>query len=1083
MRKRGLITKKRAINWFIFFVLILMILLFFILKFNLTGRVVDDLKYGTQSTTYSLCYQETANASSARDGSCGLDYSGRYELIGFWNNPNNTYDGNWSTMGLSAGGFIYINYTKPFGAQQNSLWQIKDLGISNLTILQSCWDYDSLILQLRVSATDTGGEWDCNNGTWASLRTVGIGTAIYEEAMIWNISTTINSLPNAPVVAINSTDGKNLTQSDLNCYASITDIDLDLLNVSVVWFKNNIVNLSFDYNNSYSNGTEFNAILKSGNLSSGDNWKCGINLFDGTNYSGIVNSTGLVIINPVNYTWCYQETANVSNVRDGNCGLDYSGSYGSSGTWTDLNNAYDGNWSTFASGYCQDVTLYINYSKPINALNNSLWNITNPKIIPLICFNQSILQFKIEVFDSTCEGSTTSKNSCWNGTGWSLIDTGSNFGVYEEAMIWSVSNTSSNSSEDFNLSSCQKINRSGVYTMNRNLNESDINSTGCFNITTSNVELNCNGYIIRNTTLAKPGIYAGSENGISNITIKNCNVSMNTSLGGFGIQFHKVNNSLIFNNTAISSFVGIALWTDSYNNQIINNTASANLDGIDLVGSSNNNLTGNTVTLNNYSAMWISGSSNNQITNNNISSNSAQGISNGNGICLYSGSTNNLVMGNILNLNYPYGIDFSSSSNNQIINNTMDSNLVSGISLESSSNNSFINNNIWNCTNTTYGCLYIFSNSQNNTFSGGVINLSSKNLIYLTGNSSNNIFRDLTLIELTNNDTYLNENSINNTFINVNYNSLKEYVEIGSELIRKWYFNLNVTNGASPLSYVAISMFNVSSSLQFSENTLGDGTILQKELIEYVNNGNLSYYSNYTVNATKTGYYSNFTFVNLTENKNLVMSLSLIPSSHVNDSSNNQNPGGGGSVGSNVVFITVFWKNTIDTTTDSKNNLTLGYSLDLGVQERVKMNLDSGESHYVGTVSISSDNESAVISIMSTPQNVTFKVGEEKKFELDNDEYYDLYVKLNNIVNKKANVTVKNIHEKITGDAVLVNENKTAITNNTQVESPKENPDSIITIWLKVCLIIIIVLVISLIIIAYYLNAIQKKNEIINKAN
>ncbi|MBU0907372.1 MAG: hypothetical protein KKE05_04425, partial [Nanoarchaeota archaeon] len=55
---------------------------------------------------------------------------------------------------------------------------------------------------------------------------------------------------------------------------------------------------------------------------------------------------------------------------------------------------------------------------------------------------------------------------------------------------------------------------------------------------------------------------------------------------------------------------------------------------------------------------------------------------------------------------------------------------------------------------------------------------------------------------------------------------------------------------------------------------------------------------------------------------------------------------------------------------------------------------------------------SATIKVYSEPIEATFAVGEEKKFELNNDAYYDLYVKLNSIKNAfSANFTIKLIHE------------------------------------------------------------------------
>ncbi len=107
----------------------------------------------------------------------------------------------------------------------------------------------------------------------------------------------VNHEPNDPPISINSTDGSNYENQNLNCFAIITDNDTnENLDVAVQWYKNNILNLTVDLNNSYSNGTFFNAILDSGNTSVGDNWKCGMRLYDGSAYSNWINSSSLIIV-------------------------------------------------------------------------------------------------------------------------------------------------------------------------------------------------------------------------------------------------------------------------------------------------------------------------------------------------------------------------------------------------------------------------------------------------------------------------------------------------------------------------------------------------------------------------------------------------------------------------------------------------------------------------------------------------------------------------------------------------------------------------------------------------------------------
>jgi parallel beta-helix repeat protein len=105
-----------------------------------------------------------------------------------------------------------------------------------------------------------------------------------------------NTPPNNPVVNINSTNGYNLSNDDLNCFANITDPDGDNMNISLRWYRDNSIDLSLDYNN-YANGTSFTSTLNSGNTTKGDSWICSMRLFDGEEYSEWVNSTTLVVLN------------------------------------------------------------------------------------------------------------------------------------------------------------------------------------------------------------------------------------------------------------------------------------------------------------------------------------------------------------------------------------------------------------------------------------------------------------------------------------------------------------------------------------------------------------------------------------------------------------------------------------------------------------------------------------------------------------------------------------------------------------------------------------------------------------------
>ncbi|MCK4730727.1 MAG: thrombospondin type 3 repeat-containing protein [Candidatus Aenigmarchaeota archaeon] len=107
------------------------------------------------------------------------------------------------------------------------------------------------------------------------------------------------------------------------------------------------------------------------------------------------------------------------------------------------------------------------------------------------------------------------------------------------------------------------------------------------------------------------------------------------------------------------------------------------------------------------------------------------------------------------------------------------------------------------------------------------------------------------------------------------------------------------------------------------------------------------------------------------------------------------------------IYIPSYW---ITTYTVTDKNFTAGYSRELKEKRRLKIKVDD-ENHYVGIVNLT--NTTVTINISSTPQQATFLVGDEKKFEVTNDSYYDIYVKLNSITNDLANLTIKKIHELI----------------------------------------------------------------------
>lgn len=151
------------------------------------------------------------------------------------------------------------------------------------------------------------------------------------------------------------------------------------------------------------------------------------------------------IADPIN-SYCFQEFANetacgglatggYNGIRDG---VDYWRQ--DIGGWRSV---VDGNWNTYGAHSevgGPSAPVWVNYSKPLVALNTSRWQVkdslgTVNLTIPSSCWNYdpSKLYFLIEsYYDSTGAW------YCWNG-GWVILRIGGGAGnIYEEAMWWNL---------------------------------------------------------------------------------------------------------------------------------------------------------------------------------------------------------------------------------------------------------------------------------------------------------------------------------------------------------------------------------------------------------------------------------------------------------------------------------------------------------------------------------------------------------------------------------------------------------------------------------------------------------------------
>ncbi|MBS3094865.1 S8 family serine peptidase [Candidatus Pacearchaeota archaeon] len=134
--------------------------------------------------------------------------------------------------------------------------------------------------------------------------------------------------------------------------------------------------------------------------------------------------------------------------------------------------------------------------------------------------------------------------------------------------------------------------------------------------------------------------------------------------------------------------------------------------------------------------------------------------------------------------------------------------------------------------------------------------------------------------------------------------------------------------------------------------------------------------------------------------------------------------GGGGGSTTNIAMTTILTESQIQS----------GKSVSMKENDRIKFT-EKEQEHILTLIQII--NNKTTITIQSEPLTFTLQIGESRKVNLDNDDLFDLEVKLNSIINSKANITIKQISEKIPQKNVLGN-NQTSVneTNQATLKNP-----------------------------------------------
>ena len=201
--------------------------------------------------------------------------------------------------------------------------------------------------------------------------------------------------PFNPSPVLTSVNGRNESNSNLNCSFSVTDPDSATLNASVRWVKNLTNQFTINYS-SLSNGSVVNAPLLSGNLTLGDVWKCSVSVSDLYNSTVFVDSNNLTIIDitppnvsiispisTINYT-TLNVAFNVSVAENENVSIcEYSLDSAANVTMNRLNDSYFWYYPSLGPGP-HDVVYYCNDTSNNWGTNSTTFNIDNSAAISIL---------------------------------------------------------------------------------------------------------------------------------------------------------------------------------------------------------------------------------------------------------------------------------------------------------------------------------------------------------------------------------------------------------------------------------------------------------------------------------------------------------------------------------------------------------------------------------------------------------------------------------------------------------------------------------------------------------------------------
>lgn len=421
------------------------------------------------------------------------------------------------------------------------------------------------------------------------------------------------------------------------------------------------------------------------------------------------------------------------------------------------------------------------------------------------------------------------------------------------------------------------------------------------------------------------------------------------------------------------------------------------------------------------------------------------------------------------------------NSTNDLINQTVAN--LSGTSNESSFNitNLQPGNYKWNCKG--------FDQKGNSAFANSNFSLIINNLSISLNSPLNNSYTNQNKTFNCSAKTLLGHNLINITFYlwNSTGNLVYNLSQNLSGIFNSTIFNYNFTNESlyswnceahnnQPESSFASSNYTIIYDLSYPNITLGS----PEDSSLYTSN---SQEITFSYNVTENYGLSNCSLIigeaiSLTNSSIVNLSLTqsfmkiFTPGSYnwkinCTDLAGNENDssqrsfsviappiqpsggGGGGGVSSQTYDLT-------------PEQIVSGYTKDLSKNDKIKFTFFDGKAEQHTLIVNSVGEDFANLTIQSDSINLLLGVGQSAKLNMTSPDYYDLYIKLEDIVNSKAKITIQLIYEEIprpiTGEVIdikiMEDQNKTEEEIGRKINSR----DIIFSVLLLIAIITIILL-------------------------